>query len=220
MKDIFAFLYKKNCSILLKKLISIGISDFWLKDYLSNRFQFVSMNNMTSELRRTLIGVPQGSILGPILFSLYINDLPSVVKHCLSQLFADESNFVLWGNIDQLEDVKSFVCRDLVEILKWGNTNKMTLNQDKTKILMVSKPSVRNILSNFTINFDDSLIGTSEQLKCLGFILDPCSNFENHINCLSQLCFSRIRGLYMIREYLSRNSMIILGQALILSLIN
>ena len=206
--------------LLLKKLISIGISDFWLKDYLSNRFQFVSMDNMTSELRRTLIGVPQGSILGPILFSLYINDLPSVVKHCLSQLFADDSNFVFWGNIDQMEDVKSCVCRDLVEILKWANTNKMTLNQDKTKILMVSKPSVRNILSNFTINFDGSLIGTSEQLKCLGFILDPCLNFENHINCLSQLCFSRIRGLYMIREYLSRNSMIILGQALILSLIN
>ena len=87
--------------ILLQKLTLYGIQDImlkWFKDYLSNRVQYVTYNGMKSMREKIKCGVPQGSILGPLLFLMYINDLCQVSEFCLPLLFADDTNLFITGN--------------------------------------------------------------------------------------------------------------------------
>ena len=119
--------------ILLRKLEKYGIRGNVLelfKSYLSDRFQFVSLENSSSSLIRILFGVPQGSILGPLLFLIYINDLPLATNFFI-KLFADDTFLCAENeNIDQLENTVNF---ELKKVYDWLASNKLTLNVAKSK---------------------------------------------------------------------------------------
>ena len=120
-----------NHEILLQKLERYGIRGnvlSWFQSYLSGRTQYVTVNGHVSDLLPITCGVPQGSVLGPLLFLIYVNDLPNVSKVMQFYLFADDIYF----NSDNLVYLQKIVNRELKKIKKWLEANRLALNIDKT----------------------------------------------------------------------------------------
>ena len=129
-----------NHTILLTKLHHYGIRGQalnWFKSYLENKKQFVTYNNVRSTLKNMPCGVPQGSILGPLLFLIYINDLANVCKFTMPIFFADDSNLFLNGK--NLDEIELKLNNELDQIVKWLKINKLTLNVKKTQCMVFTK---------------------------------------------------------------------------------
>ena len=139
--------------ILLQKLYHYGVrgcAHDWFTSYLSNRSQFVSYNGVKSNLNNVKCGVPQGSILGPLLFLLYINDLSFACKRTFPVLFADDSNLFLSGK--DTDQVQQMINDELKDIVIWLRANKLSLNISKTHYMLFSNKKV--IQPNVTIEIN------------------------------------------------------------------
>lgn len=128
-----------NHNILLTKLENYGIKNTvltWVQNYLEEREQFVYVNNLSSSRGKLLCGIPQGSILGPLLFLIYINDLRVVCKNVMPLMFADDTCLLLsHSNIDTLIREAN---EELQNISKWFKVNQLSLNIQKTNFMIFS----------------------------------------------------------------------------------
>ena len=118
-----------NHSILLAKLENYGIRgliNIWFKSYLTDRRQSIEIDNHISKEEKTLCGVPQGSVLGPLLFLLYINDIYKCSSEFTFYLFADDTNIIYANN--NLRTLESTVNSELAKVSEWLKANKLTLN--------------------------------------------------------------------------------------------
>ena len=123
--------------MLLSKLSHYGIrgkSLKWFQSYLSNRKQYVTYNGVSSPVNNIICGVPQESILGPLLFLLYINDLGKICSSTTLILFADDTNLLKSGS--NLSDIQNELNTELSKISAWLKTNKLPLNIDKTQVML------------------------------------------------------------------------------------
>lgn len=171
-----------NLSILLDKLEHYGIRGLpllWLQNYLFNRRQYVTFNNSKSKLEYNTMGVPQGSILGPLLFLIYINDLPTVSNNYKIIMYADDCSMFLSGN--SCDDLASKANEDLLNILNWLRANKLTLNINKSKYMvfhtMNQKPN-----ATISISIENKRLEEVKSFKFLGYILDPQLKWNLHIS--------------------------------------
>ena len=108
-----------------------GVSNDWFRSYLSDRQQYVSINGYDSGLTKLNCGVPQGSVLGPLLFLLYINDLNQAIKFCKVHHFPDDTNLLYLGK--SIKKLNKFVNIDPKNLVNWLNANKILLNVKKRK---------------------------------------------------------------------------------------
>ena len=124
--------------ILLSKLKNYGISGNayqWFESYLENRTQICSINGSLSSKRILSCGVPQGTILGPLLFFLYINDLPNCLSYCDPIMYADNTHLTYAS--DNVENIESYLNQDLENIYSWLRANRLTLNMTKKEFMLI-----------------------------------------------------------------------------------
>ena len=153
--------------ILLAKLNLYGIrgvSNDWFKSYLSNCNQYVSINGFDSGLNSISCGVPQGSVLGPLLFLLYINDLNQAIKFCKFDHFADDTNLICLSN--SIKKLNKLINTDLKHLVNWLNPNKISLNVKKTEMI-IFKPNQKKFEGDLKIKLCGKRLYPTESVKYL-----------------------------------------------------
>ena len=175
-----------NHKMLLLKLEHYGIRGCvleWFRSFLSERKQYVSVNGSNSNLLSITCGAPQGSVLGPLLFLIYINDLPNVSKKLTFYLFADDTN--IYCESKNVSDLMRTVNKELRSVKKWLDANKLSLNIDKTNYIIFHSPSVR-IPSDAVIKIGKKHIKRVKFVKFLGLLLDEHLSWKYHLSELSK----------------------------------
>ena len=124
-----------------------GITNKWFETYLKDRQQFVSVNGYSSECVSMPIGVPQGSVLGPLLLLLCINDLNLATKHFKVHHFVDDTNLLYTNN--STKKPNKFLNKDLKNLINWLNANKITLNFHKTEMILFKPTKWKKTLPHF-----------------------------------------------------------------------
>ncbi|CAB3981669.1 Hypothetical predicted protein [Paramuricea clavata] len=202
--------------LLLQKLEQYGITPIplkWFKSYLNDRYQVVQIASSLSNPALIKSGVPQGSILGPILFLIFINDLPSYVGSSKPFLFADDSTLISSGS--DLHELSVSLKSDMTSVSRWTNHNKLSLNHGKTKIMKIYSQSKFPDLSPITIEVNNNNVKEITSAILLGVTLDQHLKWDRQINTIYNIINSRLYLLKHIRSYLTFQSRIQLYYALI-----
>lgn len=192
--------------ILLSKLQLYGLSKetcSWFKTYLTQRQQLVSLSDIRSDFQTVMYGVPQGSILGPLLFLLFINDLPLYVNDIHAELYADDTT--LFDIQDSLTDIEQNLQAALNKLHIWCKSNGMVINTDKTKLMLLTTSQKRLRLENECLNlkYTNGSIGKTSHEKVLGVFVDHNLSWSEHIKYLSKKINSNIWLLSKIKSFLS-----------------
>ena len=190
-----------NHEILLSKLDHYGIRGtalLWFKSYLYNRKQYVFHNGESSKQQFINCGVPQGSVLGPLLFLLYINDLPNISNILQFYLFADDTN--IYYEADNLKKLESTINKELKKLHNWLIVNRLSLNINKTNFVVFhpyNKPPKKKI----TIKIYKKAISEKDHVKYLGILIDSTLTWRNHIDNIASKISKSIGLLYKIRYF-------------------
>ena len=205
--------------ILLRKMENLNIDDYWFRNYLENRTQSVKINKHISEKEIVEYGVPQGSVLGPILFNIFINDLTHITDDCELVQYADDSQFVHSGKIEKIHDLVQQTERTVERANRYFSENGLKVNADKTKFMFVgSRQYISRIPNDLEIRVGSSNIKPSTEVKNLGVIMDQFLSFEEHIR---EMCFKANGILYFLnrnKEFLDTSSRKIVVESLISSI--
>ena len=198
-----------NHTILLKKLPHFGLSEnliTWISNYLTHRVQKCTVNGLMSDERPITCGVPQGSILGPLLFLLFINDIDTNVVHSKVLLYADDT--VIYATHRDEQFAHLWMSEDLNILCTWCNKNHLTINLKKTKLMLFG---TRN-MSKTGIQYDTFMDGYKLQyvkhFNYLGIKLENTLTFENHANETIRMVAHKLYSLSRIRKYIN------IGQAI------
>ena len=192
--------------ILLQKLKHYKLSDktmSWFDSYLLHRKQRVCVNNVTSDDEIIINGVPQGSILGPLLFLLFINDLPLYTKPIHTDMYADDTTLYAIG-ISQ-EEIERNLQLALLNLSKWCIANGMVINTAKTKLMLITTHQRRTILNtnDLILSFNNENLNTVDKDKILGVIIDNNLSWTSHVDLLCKKISSNLWLLSRIKEYLN-----------------
>ena len=189
-----------NHDILINKLEYYGIRGNilnWLKSYLSNRTQYVHYNGYDSDKKTITHGVPQGSILGPLLFILYINDFSRSSDLLFSILFADDTSVFIEGtNYDKVIDI---VNKELELINIWLRANKLTVNIKKTYYMMFHRTRIKYNHRDIIINGEN--VAYTKNTKFLGAIIDNKLTWSDHIIYIKNKISKSIGILHKTRNF-------------------
>jgi hypothetical protein len=197
-----------NHDILLQKLYSYGIRGLaydWVKSYISNRYQYVVFDNVCSNRELITCGVPQGSILGPLLFILYINDIAHVSDKLYSILFADDSNMFCTGS--NINTLISTMNNELKKVIDWLNINKLSLNVDKSNYMVFSR---KHILTVCDVSINSTSLNRIYQTKFLGVHIDWKLSWNYHVTYVKNKIAKSIGILCKAKKTLKSDSLITL----------
>ena len=203
--------------ILLKKLNMYGIRGIpllWITSYLNNRMQYVHLDDAVSGLLTVICGVPQGSVLGPTLFLLYINDLPNVSEILSYILFADDTNIFYTG--DDIYEICNILSNELKKLDIWFRVNKLSLNVSKTNFIVFSNLKC----GDCNIEINGSEIERVYSTKFLGIYIDSKLSWENQIKQVQNKVAKSISIMYKVKYLLDKTSLYTLYCSLVLPYLN
>ena len=208
-----------NIEILLKKIQQYGIinnAHNMLKSYLSERTQCVKINDVRSTFLPMQMGVPQGSILGPLLFILYINDFPQVCGQQITTfLYADDTSIFIEGKSE--EELQTSLNVFMPKVAKWFTTNQLSLNTDKTfyQIYTSKKTAVE-----VSLQLDGAAIKRAQTVKYLGVFIDEDLKWKTHIAKLYTVLSRNVGIISRVRYFLNSKHLLLLYNSLVLSHLN
>lgn len=219
-------------SILLGKMSKLGIKEnelSWFRNYLTAREQYVKIGNANSTKLEVKKGVPQGSILGPLLFLIYINDLAKSTN-LFSLLFADDTTFLV--SAKTLDEAIGILNIELKKICYWFRTNELNINSSKTKFMIFTRNESNINWDNIDVHLDYNNTGYNDEnlikkldyvntlsktpaIKFLGVYIDPKLNFQFHIDHLQKKVSKSLYAIRSVKHILNAKSLCTLYNALI-----
>ena len=206
-----------NHNILIAKLEHYGVRGNvlkWFKSYLYNRDQYVSINGVNSTPLRVTSGVPQGSVLGPLLFLIFINDMPNISKKLKFYLFADDTS--IYYEFETLNETIKQMNKELKLVKKWQDANKLSLNIDKTNYVIFHSTQIK-IPPDVRIKIGNKILNRVKYVKFLGILMDEHLNWKYHITKLSKKLSRTCGMLFKIRKLLPINILINVYNSLFMS---
>lgn len=184
--------------ILLRKLYVYGIRGLahrWFESYLSNRTQCVRIGSFKSKSLSVTSGIPQGSVIGPLLFLIYINDLPRISENAHFTLFADDTTIAFAHS--NYSDAVSTMCSYLERLNEWTINNRLSLNADKTSAMLFTN-RMNSVETPIILRVANVTIDLFASVKFLGVIIDHKLNFSSHINSICTKLSKTAGVLYRI----------------------
>ena len=200
-----------NHNILLNKLEHYGIHGVahkFFSSFLSNRCQYVSLNNKQSTCKKIACGVPQGSVLGPLLFTMYINDINSSTSDC-PKMFANDTCLILQDNT--LNHLYNKVSSEISSVNKWMAANKLTLNLEKSNVIIINPKNSPIGTKPNTVSIHQHVLpslSTVSAAKYLGVVLDDGLSFKTHINMLTKRLSRAVGVLSKVKLFPNKSSLL------------
>ena len=193
----------------------------WFSSYLTEHFQSVKIGSTLSDLQKLLFGVPQGSVLGPLLFSLYTSPLSTLIgkhKDINFHFYADDTQ--LYIHLSHMNASAAFdkLNRCLQDVKEWMLASKLKLNPDKTEfILFGSKKQRERLKACFPINILGKPLHPTESVRNLGVWFDSDFSFSKHVQNVCKGCFIKLRDFRSIRQFLTQDAAVSVANALVSS---
>ena len=203
-----------NHNLLIAKLEAHGFDKnalTFIYDYLKDRKQRTKINNSYSTWKDVKYGVPQGSILGPLLFNIFINDLFFFIKNTKLANYADDNTTYSTGK--DIETLLATLQIETTEVLKWFHNNEMKSNDDKCHLIVANQ-------ENVSINLGQETIEASDSVVLLGINIDKKLNFNEHISTLLRKGNQKLHALARISKYLSQDKLKLIMNTFIQSQFN
>ena len=189
---------------LLNKLLQFNLGDSiigWVRSYLASRTQRVYANNTYSSYMTIQQGVPQGSVLGPLFYIMYANDLINVVKHCKVALYADDT--VLYTASKNFDQSVCAMQNDINSISQWCKLNGISANTEKSKVMVLGTNRSLKLVPSYEIKFGDSLLSSVNSYKYLGVTIDCQLNYNLHVNKVIATFASKLKQFQRMRSFLN-----------------
>ena len=204
--------------LLLHKLKLYGVcksSLNWFSSYLKERKQKTFANGVLSDSCTIKCGIPQGSILGPLLFLVYINDLPSCDLYSKVRMFADDTSLTIASDNTNILEQK--MNHDIFEIQMWLKANKLSLNVVKTKYMIIaSQNKIRQLEHQFQIEVNQQPLKREKGYKYLGIEIDESLTWKDYINRISKKISAAIGGLKRVRHLVPFGTLLTMYDSLVL----
>ena len=206
-------------SFLISKLYKLGIRGpilKWFKSYLSNRQQFVQIHKTKSDIKPVVCGIPQGSILGPLLFILYINDLAEVSDTLHTILFADDTTVTIEGKNEA--ELINILNTELQKLNCWLKANKLTINVSKSHFMVFHRGKRKLDVNNPSLN--NIALKRVNYSKFLGVIIDDGLKWTNHISYIKNKIAKGFGIILRARRFFNRKTLLNLYHSFIFSILN
>ncbi|KAI5750787.1 hypothetical protein M8J77_001271 [Diaphorina citri] len=198
--------------ILLSKLRTFGFSEnviLWFQSYLCGRHQCVlGAEGKRSRFLPVVSGVPQGSVLGPLLFCLFINDIHSCFRACRFHLYADDLQLYFSFAVTDLPEAVSTVNSDIANLVTWAKKHGLLINTSKTKVLLIASPGIhRNrSLSSACIQVEGNALELVQSARNLGIFINNTMDWSDEVNNVRKKVFGALWSLTRLKKFLSQNT--------------
>ena len=192
----------------------------WIKLYLSNRKQKIKIGDSFSEVVILPFGVPQGSVLGPLLFTLYTSPLSQIISkfNVTHHLYADDTQIYLAVDSRNFDSSMEELTECLKSVQERMDGVKLKLNPEKNEFIIIGQKAIRESLApNFPVPLLQNNISPSVEVKNLGVIFDSDNSFDNHVAKVCRACYYHLRDLRRIRKFLGVETAILLANTMVSS---
>ena len=190
----------------LRKYGVLGIEFKWFMSYLTDCKQSCTLSGENSSFKIVKCGIPQGSCLGPLLFLIFLNNFPSVLRRATPSMFMDDTS--MWVASDSVPELLHLLRNEITLLEKWIWDNKLTLNTLKTEFILISsKPKLREIEETCCIHIQGESTYQSPYTKSLGFYIDQHLDWEDHINHVIRKASAGIAILRATSRYLPMDAL-------------